>query len=290
MLQRGQDQCQGAGGQTSFTSGTTPTRYRCTGQREEASLGLYYYGARWYDPHIGRFIQPDTIVPNPGDAQAFDRYAYVLNNPLKYVDPTGHQAVCTMDAQNNMQCNDNAVTGGQTLTIDLADEPQSFNPDGTGFFMTMGGLLVGSLAVPLIAPYVAALLPAATEGGTAAVTAACADGNCTNEITAATKLSQSVNQLTPEIGRKLDYMLGKATGSQHNIDRSADMLQKATRDYLYNHFTQVLNDPTNVVKIQENGRMVRESFLMGPYGGLKLESVWEGTKLITMFLLNGRKK
>ncbi|MEZ4616309.1 MAG: RHS repeat-associated core domain-containing protein [Caldilineaceae bacterium] len=49
---------------------------------------MYYYGARWYDPALGRFVQPDTIVPDPGEAKAFDRYAYVLNNPLRYVDPT----------------------------------------------------------------------------------------------------------------------------------------------------------------------------------------------------------
>jgi RHS repeat-associated protein len=50
---------------------------------------LYYYGARWYDPQIGRFIQPDTIVPSAQGTQAFDRYAYVNNNPLRYTDPSG---------------------------------------------------------------------------------------------------------------------------------------------------------------------------------------------------------
>jgi len=41
-------------------------------------------------PEIGQFISPDTLVPNPGDVQSFDRYAYVNNNPLRYIDPTGH--------------------------------------------------------------------------------------------------------------------------------------------------------------------------------------------------------
>jgi len=77
-------------GKDRFASGQTLTTYKFTGQREEAGLGLYDYGARWYDPALGRFIQPDTIVPNPGDVQSFDRYAYVNNNPLKYIDPTGH--------------------------------------------------------------------------------------------------------------------------------------------------------------------------------------------------------
>lgn len=202
------------------------------GQREEADLGLYNYGARWYDPALGRFIQPDTIIPNPGDVAAFDRYAYVLNNPLKYSDPTGHQATCTMDAKNNMQCSDNAVTGGQTLTIDLADEPRSNNPDGTGFFMTMGGLLVGSFAAPFIAPHVAALLPAAAEGGTAAVTAACADSDCTDEVTAVTNALPKLGQLQsvgtnvwrstagllygpdPQLGNRVQHVL------KHTVDNS----------------------------------------------------------------------
>jgi RHS repeat-associated protein len=77
-------------GATRFTSGATPTTFRYTGQREEAGLGLYYYGARWYDPALGRFIQADTIVPNPGDAQAYDRHAYGYGNPVKFSDPSGH--------------------------------------------------------------------------------------------------------------------------------------------------------------------------------------------------------
>ena len=91
-------------GQNRFVFGTTPTTYRFTGQREESSIGLYYYGARWYDPALGRFIQPDTIVPNPGDAQAFDRYAYVLNNPLRYSDPTGHYS--NDEIMDHLGCND----------------------------------------------------------------------------------------------------------------------------------------------------------------------------------------
>jgi RHS repeat-associated protein len=65
-----------------------------TGQRWEASLGLYDYRARFYDPTLGRFLQPDPIVPEPGNPQALNRYAYVYNNPLRYTDPTGHCPWC----------------------------------------------------------------------------------------------------------------------------------------------------------------------------------------------------
>jgi RHS repeat-associated protein/uncharacterized repeat protein (TIGR01451 family) len=65
-----------------------PTGYTYTGQLD-SGLGLMYYGARHYDPQLGRFISPDTIVPDPGNPQALNRYSYVLNNPLRYTDPTG---------------------------------------------------------------------------------------------------------------------------------------------------------------------------------------------------------
>ena len=46
------------------TDGSLPGRYKFTGQASyEAEFGLYYYKARWYDPHLGRFSQPDSIVP-----------------------------------------------------------------------------------------------------------------------------------------------------------------------------------------------------------------------------------
>ena len=77
-------------GETRYSSGSTPTDYRFTGQREEAGIGLYYYRARWYDAGLGRFAQADTIVPNAGNPKALDRYAYGLNNPVRYSDPSGH--------------------------------------------------------------------------------------------------------------------------------------------------------------------------------------------------------
>ena len=61
-----------------------------TGQTYDAESGLYYYNARYYNPELGRFIQADTIVPDAKNLQAHNRYSYTANNPLKYVDPSGH--------------------------------------------------------------------------------------------------------------------------------------------------------------------------------------------------------
>jgi len=43
-----------------------------------------------YDAFTGRFIQPDTIVPEPGSSQGYNRYSYTNNNPVKYTDSSGH--------------------------------------------------------------------------------------------------------------------------------------------------------------------------------------------------------
>ena len=63
---------------------------RYTGQQIDEDTGLYFYGSRYYDPQIGRFIQADTIVPSANTSQALNRYSYVNNNPLILIDPTGH--------------------------------------------------------------------------------------------------------------------------------------------------------------------------------------------------------
>lgn len=64
--------------------------HKFTGQEEDIETGLYYYGARYYDPAIGRFITADSIVPNFADPQSLNRYSYTLNNPIIYTDPNGN--------------------------------------------------------------------------------------------------------------------------------------------------------------------------------------------------------
>ncbi|MCP4397645.1 MAG: RHS repeat-associated core domain-containing protein [bacterium] len=68
-------------------SGSAP-KYSYTGKELDNS-GLMYYGARYYDPTLSRFITADTVYD--AGPQGLNRYSYALNNPIRYNDPSGHQ-------------------------------------------------------------------------------------------------------------------------------------------------------------------------------------------------------
>jgi len=67
-------------------------KYGFTGQENDADTELMYYGTRYYSPEYRVFVQPDSMIPDPYNPQYLNRYAYVLNNPVRYTDPTGNIA------------------------------------------------------------------------------------------------------------------------------------------------------------------------------------------------------
>ncbi|GAA4762835.1 MULTISPECIES: RHS repeat-associated core domain-containing protein [Flavobacterium] len=75
-----------------------------TGHEHLQSVGLVHMNGRIYDPKLHRFLQPDNFIQNPFNTQNYNRYGYVLNNPLKYVDPSGEEY------------NGNPETGGMNET------------------------------------------------------------------------------------------------------------------------------------------------------------------------------
>jgi RHS repeat-associated protein len=60
------------------------------GQRTDADTGFVDFGARLYNPVIGRFLAADSQVPDLDNPQTLHRYAFNLNNPIRFIDPTGH--------------------------------------------------------------------------------------------------------------------------------------------------------------------------------------------------------
>ena len=118
-------------------SGTMSTDIGFTGQRTDTT-GLYYYGARYYDPLIGRFISADTIISNPWNPQSFNRYSYCLNNPLKYIDPSGHDMEEAADAYYRDLCEENGI------------DPSSH----TAIFIGPDGNVIGTVDIPTFAGWV----------------------------------------------------------------------------------------------------------------------------------------
>jgi len=152
--------------------------------------------------------------------------------------------------------------------------------------------LTGEAAQAVKAAEGAAIVAEDAAQGATAATAGAADG-----IAETSAASGAASSNAAQLGQKLEYVFGKATGSAHNIERSQAMLAQleriglpdtaANRALLQQHLEAVANDASNIARTQANGRVVRESLLIGPGGAVKVESIWEGLKLITVNLFGG---
>jgi len=66
----------------------TPRGY--TGHESVDHADIIHMNGRIYDPTLGRFLQADPHIQEPSNSQNYNRYAYVLNNPLSHTDPSGY--------------------------------------------------------------------------------------------------------------------------------------------------------------------------------------------------------
>ena len=188
-----------AWGEQRWSSGTTPTTYRYTGQRSESSIKLYWIGSRWYDPELGRWIQPDVIVPVAVQGvQAWDRYAYVNNSPVNFNDPSGHCLIlCTALIGGAV----GAIVGAVGYTVYTVATGREFN---TGHMLlaagggAAAGALIGTGVGIATGMSTAAATTAAVTGAGAATTATTTvlnvtGGDPTDEIQAATQAAQGAS-------------------------------------------------------------------------------------------------
>jgi RHS repeat-associated protein len=90
----GEEISAGIGGRTTGQgySVSDDTRQKFTSKGRDTESSLDYYGARYYSSPQGRFTSADSVAGFRSNPQSFNLYSYTLGNPLKYVDPTGHDA------------------------------------------------------------------------------------------------------------------------------------------------------------------------------------------------------
>ena len=75
----------------SFSSSWTTITDAAGFVEERLSFGLINMNGRMYDPLLSSFLSPDNYMQDPTSQQGFNRYAYCMYNPLKYVDPSGER-------------------------------------------------------------------------------------------------------------------------------------------------------------------------------------------------------
>ena len=159
-------------GESRPSTGDPGTDKLFTGQRLDQS-GLYFYNARYYDPQIGRFVSADTVVPDPSDPQNLNRYSYVLNNPLKYTDPSGHFAFLAALIWVAVGAATGAATHTAVHVVDNAvrDRPdfEGWNWKGFAIDTAIGGALGGLGRIPVVGKAIGAVTRPVRKGVSAVV-------------------------------------------------------------------------------------------------------------------------
>jgi RHS repeat-associated protein len=189
-------------GQERWTDSPAQTDFTFTGQRADNYTHLIEMGARWYDPYLNRWISADTIVPQPGDPQSLNRYSYVHNNALRYVDPSGHGGPGDW-----LIALGNSGPEGKALVVGMAEVAHKANQYRDDIFFptadttfedrleastVVGGgpVLVAGTAIPIALraiPYAAKLV-------TAGLGYCAAKGNCPEQGAIAVKAAQDATE------------------------------------------------------------------------------------------------
>ncbi|MFZ2487005.1 MAG: RHS repeat-associated core domain-containing protein [Anaerolineae bacterium] len=167
-------------------------------------------------PPLGRWIAPDTVVPDPADPQSLNRYAYVLGNPLALVDPDGHEPITGCNGIPDCDVDGWRGFGHWQAQQDIQAERDK---DALEIAATFVVVLTLGPALPSIASNIAPMAPPL-----------CADGDCTNETQAVIRGSQNAIQTVQSVwkldplkrGQEIERMLGRSPQLSQNfpvIDR-----------------------------------------------------------------------
>ncbi|WP_432663363.1 S8 family serine peptidase [Wukongibacter baidiensis] len=135
-------------GKAKVEEGSTDNPYRYAGEYYDEESELYYLRARYYDPNIARFISEDSYKGDPSYPLSLNLYTYTYNNPIKYVDPSGHTVDSAADLSTGTDIR------GMKLVVDGLKELGN----GAKEFISATGDKLGAAAGSAVAPVVAGVI------------------------------------------------------------------------------------------------------------------------------------
>ena len=206
-------------------NGLGASRYLFTGKERDTGTGFDYFGARYYNSQFMHFLQCDTVKPNIYDPQALNCYSYVLNNPYRYTDPTGHFIDAVLDV---------GFIGYDVYTI-IQDPHNSAN------------------YIALAADAVGFAVPGITGLGMAVRTAKGAD-KALEIATTADKLSDGVNGVKAlERGKDVE----KAAQVGGDYSKLQENFQRGRESEAFTLTQEGLQKNTQTFEVKVNGENVR---------------------------------
>ena len=194
-----------------------------TSKERDAETGLDYFGARYYAGAQGRFTSPDEVFADQyeQDPQSWNMYSYVRNNPLRFADPTGRECV---NLDNGSQGDDGKGTACAGAQFDTTHGVTVTGKKGNalGAFALNALFALDGTASAFFRPLVNGM-----GVGPSYMEPIPTNREFTGRAAAATVLVGTAfigpGSMAPILGRKLDYLLGLATGRAHSIARTGAM-------------------------------------------------------------------
>jgi len=105
--------------QQGYIAGNLRQKFTC--KERDVESGLDYFGARYYSSGMGRFCSPDSVTGHISHPQSMNLYCYGLNNPLKYIDPTGHDPYEPYNYYDDKPQDDPQKPKKKILMVDIDD-------------------------------------------------------------------------------------------------------------------------------------------------------------------------
>lgn len=167
------------------------------GRTFDLGTGFYDYGARIYSPELARFLSPDLAWAAPSNPQSSNPYAYVLNNPYKYSDPSGNVPFFVVTGIGGAV--GGAIAGAALMAYMTYDPQTGVNWGAVGVGALSGGLIGGAIGVGVGDKV--ALAVAGSEGASFGAVA----------------------------GKLLPWIVGGGAATEQVIERNPNIVQQVTR-------------------------------------------------------------